>query len=252
MKKLIRYTAAVLVTWAVVTYAWAAFSHVSGFVGPAEASVTSLQFAANAVEAIDPPGLLGAPQRFAAHQIRQAARSAERLHGNAERTMAEFVDRLGHADAHRGDRRRHRHRKGRRPGRGRSFADGIVIQIDGYGQANDRAQRMAVIELERHRAQLERGQDRARRGLDRARRQMERAMEQHRRRLAVEVRVGDEGGVLRKLEIIETGQAVDMDALVAQLELEFEAEAEASLDKDKLKRRLEKLLDMLDKLERER
>ena len=248
---MIRYAVAVFLTWAVVTYAWAAFSHVSGFVGPAEASRSSLDFVANAMELVDPPGALGVPQRFATAQIRQVARSAERLHGSAERVMGELVDRLGHADAHdQSDRRRrHRHRKGR------GYAESIVIQLDKHGQAQEHAQFRARIELERHREAAERAQEGARREFSRARREMERTLRRNRRHMDVELRLDDRDIHVRELQVIDSNQMLRLEALAADLEAAFEgveADLEASLDKDELKRRLEeKIREILENLEKD-
>jgi hypothetical protein len=169
LRKLIRYSATAILAWAGVTFAWAAFSHLTGFVGPAQASAASLQFVANAVEFMDPPGVLGAPQRFAADQIRRTARSAERLHRGPERAMARLVDNLGHSAAHK-KRRRHRdhwHYSG-------SPDVQVEIPIDAIDRATERARELAVIELERHRSQARREADRARRDADRIRRDADR------------------------------------------------------------------------------
>ena len=87
---------------AFVTFAWASLSHVTGFVGPAQASEASLHWVADAITLFDPPGALGAPQRFAAGQIQGAAHTARDVHGVPERIAVDFVDWLGHDARHRG------------------------------------------------------------------------------------------------------------------------------------------------------
>lgn len=179
MKKLIRYSALAFVVWAVTTFAWAALSHATGLVGPAEASGSSLRFVASAVTFVDPPGVLGAPQRFAASQIRHAARAVERIHRAPERTMSRMMDRLGHDARHRGHRHRLRHAV-RIEREGRS----IAIPLDELDGARERATARARIELERHRREIERTRrvlERDRAGFDRERwrRQVETRRAEH-------------------------------------------------------------------------
>jgi len=165
LRKLIRFAAVAFLVWAVTTFAWAALSHVTGATGPARASGATLDFVAGAITWADPPGVLGAPQRFAARQIRRAAEAVERLHRGPERLAAEIVDELGH-----------RHRHGRhgghfviRTGSGSGPA-WVNVPIDELDQARAHAEARAAIELERHRSQL----DRARSEMERARTRMER------------------------------------------------------------------------------
>lgn len=101
MRKLASLTVLALFVWAALAFAWAAVSHVTGLPGPARASAASLDLAADAVTLADPPGVLGAPQRFAARQLRAAGGTAYRLHLGPERAMARLLDRLGHGHAHR-------------------------------------------------------------------------------------------------------------------------------------------------------
>ncbi len=101
MRKLASLTVLALFVWAALAFAWAALSHVTGLPGPARASAASLELAADAVTLADPPGVLGAPQRFAARQLRAAGGTAYRLHLGPERAMARLLDRLGHGHAHR-------------------------------------------------------------------------------------------------------------------------------------------------------
>lgn len=97
---LIRQAFAAFLVWTVLLLAWAAVSHTTGFVGPARTTEASLGMVADALDALDPPAVLGAPQRFAADRIRSAAGPAQRVHGAIERAAGAFVDRLGHDRAH--------------------------------------------------------------------------------------------------------------------------------------------------------
>lgn len=187
MRKLIRYSALAFVVWAVTTFAWAALSHATGLVGPAEASGASLRFVAGAVTFVDPPGVLGAPQRFAASQIRHAARAVERVHRGPERAMSRLMDRFGHDVAHRGHR--HRHRQVLRIERDRRA---MAIPLDELDGARERAMARARIELERHRRDLERG----RRDLERGRASFDR--ERWRR----EVEVRRQEHLQRRLDLV--------------------------------------------------
>ncbi len=111
MRKLIRFSALAFLVWAVIAMAWASVSHITGLVGPARASAASLEFVASAMTLADPPGALGAPQRFVADQIRHVARAVERAHSVPERVAAGLADAAGHRHAHHGRLRvQHRHR----------------------------------------------------------------------------------------------------------------------------------------------
>lgn len=210
MRKLIRFAAAAFLVWAVTTFAWAALSHVTGATGPATASGATLDFVAGAITWADPPGVLGAPQRFAARQIRQAADAVERLHRGPERLAAQVVDELGH---------RHRHGRG-----GRHFvvrvnrtdAPSVVrIPLDELDQARSHARARAVVELERHRSQLDQQRsrlDRARAELDRARGQAERARARAEFERTVEERV--RSGIARveeRMQEVEANERADSD-----------------------------------------
>lgn len=155
MRKLIRFSAVAFLVWAVTTFAWAAISHVTGVTGPAQASSASLNFVASAVTFADPPGPLGAPQRFAARQIRQAATAVERIHRGPERMAARLVDELGHR--HRHGRRGHRHgRRGHRHVvvselRLERDAAPFFLPLDQLDHVRAGAKTRAIIELKRHR-----------------------------------------------------------------------------------------------------
>ncbi|MFV1986954.1 MAG: hypothetical protein ACC682_06720 [Gemmatimonadota bacterium] len=183
MRKLIRVAAVAFLVWAITTFAWAAIHHVTGVTGPAEASGASLNFVASAVTFVDPPGVLGAPQRFAARQLRQAADAISRIHRGPERLAAQLVDEMGH---------RHRHRHGRRGGRHRAYVVSRApvasanrnirfsvpidasIAIDELDQARSHARARAVIELDRHRVRIDRERGRLELRRDLSERQRER------------------------------------------------------------------------------
>lgn len=220
MRKLIRYSALAFLVWAVTTFAWAALSHATGFVGPAEASGTSLRFVASAVTFVDPPGVLGAPQRLAASQIRHAARAVERIHRGPERAMGRVLDRLGHDAHHRGHRHRVRHAvRIERDGRS------LEIPLDELDGARERAMARARIELERHR----RGLERERRDLERGRSSLDR----ERWRRAVEVRRQEH--LQRRVELVR----------------ERLQGAEVGQDGDRKRKLMERLREILRELERE-
>jgi hypothetical protein len=164
LAKLIRVAAVAFLAWAITTFAWAAISHVTGVTGPAEASGESLDFVASAVTFVDPPGVLGAPQRFAAQQIRQAADAVERIHHGPERFAARLMDELGHRHKHgrRGHRDRYEVRLSRDIGQHTAEAveralqaSGFAIPIDELDRSRARAEARAVIELNRHRQQAD-------------------------------------------------------------------------------------------------
>ncbi len=249
MRKLIRYSAAAFLAWAAITFAWAALSHVSGLVGPARASAASLEFVADAVTFVNPPGVLGAPQRFAAEQIRQAARSAERLHRGPERAMTRLVDRMGHASRHGfGGRHVHRHvhrHEHRDGGRGWSRAPDVRFEmpVDALDGSAERARRLAIIELERHRGTIARE-------LRRAAREQERAA----RRFDVRIRVPEGGTVRREFRLFPPAQfESEEDRLLRKLEaVERQLERVEIEQQGELKRRIEeKLREILEELRRE-
>ena len=101
--KLIRQAFVAFLAWAVFLVAWAAVSHLTDLAGPARMTTASMGMVADALDALDPPPVLGAPQRFAATKVRSAAETAGRVHGGIERATGKFLDRLGHTRAHRHD-----------------------------------------------------------------------------------------------------------------------------------------------------
>jgi len=252
LRKLIRYAAAALITWAVITFAWAAFSHVTGFVGPARASAASLGFVASAVEFMDPPGLLGAPQRLAADRIRKAARTAGRFHRGPERAMARLVDRMGHASAHRHGRRHRHSRRGH-----------VVVEFAPRDMAAEAMRLQSVIGLELH-ARGERSSqsaglrtERARQRAERTGTRMERAMARAERRLHVETRPDGRSDhrSIHEFRFDEQERLVeDIQAAMGELEehlsgIDEEVAGISDDRKERLKRRLEetirKILDRL-------
>lgn len=92
--KLIRQACAAFLAWGVLLFAWAAVSHVTGVAGPARMTTSSLDLVAEMLDALDPPPALGAPQEFAAERVRGAAAAAGRVHGVIEDAAGSFVDRL--------------------------------------------------------------------------------------------------------------------------------------------------------------
>ncbi|WP_420635172.1 hypothetical protein [Candidatus Palauibacter sp.] len=175
--KLIRQAAGAFALWALVTYAWAGLSHLSGVPGPARASAATLGLLADALELLDPPNAVGAPQRFAAAQIRRTAHTAESVHGAVERSTGEFLDRLGHDRAH--------------------------LHVDHLVRAHERRIRVPDVHV---------------------------TIEHEEQSLS--------------LALEATELELELGAMVLKLE------SDASLDRDKLRKRLEKLLDLLEDLEK--
>ena len=95
----IRRVAAAFTLWALAICVWAALSHLTSLPGPAKASTATLEGIASLVERADPPGSLRAP-RFAAEQLRRTAHTAGRINGGIERAIGAWLDRLGHDAAH--------------------------------------------------------------------------------------------------------------------------------------------------------
>lgn len=208
MAKLIRVAAVAFLVWAITTFAWAAISHVTGVTGPAQASGASLDFVASAVTFVDPPGVLGAPQRFAARQIRQAADAIERIHHGPERFAAQLMDEMGHRHRHGRRGGRHVHEIRIAPNVGERTADAVAraletsgfgIPIDELDRARARAEARAVIELNRHRQRADQSRRRIeiRRELnDRQRERIQREIERVTERL--EQLSAEEDGEWRK------------------------------------------------------
>ncbi len=200
MRKLIKYSALAFLVWAITTFAWAALSHATGLVGPAEASGASLRFVASAVTFVDPPGILGAPQRLAAQQIRHAARAVERIHRGPERAAARLVDRLGHGARHGRHAGLHRHAiRIERHGRA------VTIPLDELDASRERAMARARVELERHRRDLERSRS------DAARHEWRSAMEARQREVEARQRERIERSAARVRSRIERIQAEQAD-----------------------------------------
>jgi len=168
LRKLIRFSAAAFLVWAVTTFAWAAISHVTGVTGPAQASGASLNFVANAVTFLDPPGILGAPQRLAARQLRRVARTVERIHRRPERVTARLMDEMGHRRCHVRHGHRHIHELRIEPD-GRAVVAPIapLPLIDRIDGVRAHAEAPVVIELqERQREHIEQTVERLRERLE--------------------------------------------------------------------------------------
>lgn len=95
----IRRVAAAFTLWALAICVWAALSHLTSLPGPAKASTATLEGIANLVERADPPGSLRAPG-FAAEQLRRTAHTAGRINGGIERAIGAWLDGRGHDAAH--------------------------------------------------------------------------------------------------------------------------------------------------------
>ena len=257
MRKLIRLSAVAFLVWAITTLAWAALSHMAGTSGPARASAASMELVASAVTFIDPPGALGAPQRFAARQIRGAARAVERFHRVPERAVAELVDALGH---------RHRHGRGGRHYAFRVRADGdargFAIPIDELDRVRDRARALAEVELERHRGEpgLHRVEaERLRSKMERQRGEMERRRgEMERRRGEMERRRGEMERRRGELDRVRTDfsfefQDVQRERIMRTIEQVAErlSRLDAEQDGDVRRKWEDRLREILRDLERE-
>jgi len=168
LRKLIRFSAAAFLVWAVTTFAWAAISHVTGVTGPARASGASLNFVADAVTFLDPPGVLGAPQRLAARQLRQVARTVERIHQGPERMTAQLMDEMGHRRCHVRHGHRHMHEvRIERDGHAVLAPIAPLHLIDELDDVRAHAEAQAVIDLqERQRERIEQSVERLRERLE--------------------------------------------------------------------------------------
>jgi len=215
VRKLVTLSALAFFAWLFITFTWAATSHLTGVPGPAQASAASLELAARAVTALDPPGPIGRPQRLAATSLRRAADLAERLHRGPERAMARLLDRLGHGHSH--------------SGHAFAFAgprESIVIEFEdwdadwqeGWAEAlRDLRENKALLELRRHewlqdgertihlrRRVLERSRER----MERGRAQIERSREQiERSRARIERSMAD---LETRLEGLSDGQQTEV------------------------------------------
>ena len=209
--KLIRPIVAAFAIWATATCAWAAISHLTGFIGPTQASRASLIVVADLLERAEAPSALGAPQRLATGQLRRTAHSVERINGAVERLIGEWIDRLGHAPAH-------RHHLRLAPIRPASAA----------GTPDERAHRRHHLRIASTPAPGTGG---------------------HRLTITVDARSED-------VPLLEVGRVQEVGRVTVDIpririrEASNDLQAEATFDRTKLKERLEKLIDLLQELER--
>ncbi len=227
----IRRVAAAFTLWALAICAWAALSHLTSLPRPAKASTATLEGMANLVERADPPGSVRAP-RFAAEQLRRTAHTAGRINGGIERAMGAWLDRLGHDAAHGRDARF---------GSAVKAADVAVIdngRITIRVDARSDAGRARIDELRALRLTappLLRTRD-AGIWIDRTEKAPAGSSEADLRLHAAR------HGETFSLKAAEAGSALD--------EASIKLDVDASLDRDKIRKRLEKLLDLLEDLEK--
>ncbi len=237
--KLIRRVAAAFTLWALAIGVWAALSHLTNLPGPARASTATLEGVAAALERAHTPGSVGASQRFAAAQLRRTAHAAGRINGAIERAVGEWVDRLGHAAAHRRDVASGSRVVFVEPS-ARVTVDGeprITIRMDARS-AQSRAQALLDLHALRVTSRQRPTALRDRGGgywIDRT----------------VEVPAGSSEADLR-LRVARLGETLSLKAVEAGSRLDdapIHLEVDANLDRKKLKERIEKLLDLLEDLE---
>lgn len=227
----IRRVAAAFTLWALAICIWAALSHLTSLPGPAKASTATLEGMANLVERADPPGSLRAP-RFAAEQLRRTAHTAGRINGGIERTIGALLDGRGHDAAHGRDAR---------VGSAVGTADVAVIdngRITIRMDARSDAGRARLAEL--HALRLSAGNPLRTRDagiwIDRTEKAPAGSSEAD-----LKLRAARHGETF-SLKVAEAGSALD--------EASIRLDVDANLDRDKLKKRLEKLLDLLEDLQR--
>ncbi|MXW65398.1 MAG: hypothetical protein F4Z72_00115 [Gemmatimonadales bacterium] len=220
----IRRVAAAFTLWALAICVWAALSHLASVPGPAKASTATLEGIAELVERADPPGSLRAP-RFAAEQLRRTAHTAGRINGGIERAVGAWLDRLGHRAAH-------------GPADVAVFDDGrITIRMD--ARSNVAGARVARVEGLGAMRIAARAPSPTRHGglwIDRTVKAPAGSSEGD-----VRLRAARHGETFA-LRAAETGSALD--------EAEVRLDVDANLDREKIKKRLEKLLDLLEDLQK--
>ncbi|MCY3698889.1 MAG: hypothetical protein OXH46_04500 [Gemmatimonadetes bacterium] len=220
----IRRVAAAFTLWAAAICVWAALSHLASLPGPARASTATLEGIANLVERADPPGSLRAP-RFAAEQLRRTAHAAGRINGGIERAIGAWLDRLGHRAAH-----------------GQAdvaIIDNGRITIRMDARSNVAGARIAHIEGLGALRIAARPPSPARHGglwIDRTAKAPAGSSD-----VDVRLRAARHGETF-SLKAAETGSALD--------EAEVRLDVDANLDREKIKQRLEKLLDLLEDLQK--
>ena len=227
----IRRVAAAFTLWALAICVWAALSHLTSLPGPAKASTATLEGMASLVERADPPGSLRAP-RFATEQLRRTAHTAGRINGGIERAIGAWLDRLGHDAAHGRDAR---------IGSAARTADvafidngRITIRMDARSDAG-RARIDELRALRLTAPPLLRTRD-AGIWIDRTEKAPAGSSEADLRLHAAR------HGETFSLKAAEAGSALD--------EASIQLDVDANLDRDKLRKRLEKLLDLLEDLQK--
>jgi len=229
----IRRVAAAFTLWVLAICVWAALSHLTSVPGPSKASKATLEGIADLVERVDPPGSLRTPQ-FAAEQLRRTAHTAGRINGGVERAVGAWLDRLGHRAAH-----------------GQAdvavLDDGrITIRVDARSNvAGSRVARIEDIHAQRLIERLgamriaARPPSPARHGglwIDQT----------------VKAPAGSSEGDVR-LRAARHGETFSLKAAEAGSALdaaEVRLDVDANLDREKIKERLEKLLDLLEDLQK--
>jgi hypothetical protein len=234
----IRRVAAAFTLWALAICVWAALSHLTSLPGPAKASTATLEGIANFVERADSRGSVRAP-RFAAEQLRRTAHTAGRINGGIERAIGAWLDRLGHDAAHGRDARF---------GSAVRAADVTVIDNGRITIRMDTRSDAGRARIEELRARIEelralrptappllRTRD-AGIWIDRTEEAPAGSSEADLRLRAAR------HGETFSLKVAEVGSALD--------EASIKLDVDASLDRDKVRKRLEKLLDLLEDLEK--
>lgn len=227
----IRRVAAAFTLWALAICVWAALSHLTSLPGPAKASTATLEGIANLVERADPPGSVRAP-RFAAEQLRRTAHTAGRINGGIERAVGAWLDGLGHDEAH-----------GRQLRFGSAVLVGerdakavignITIRLDARSDAG-RARIAELHALRRAAGNPLRTRD-AGIWIDRTEKAPAGSSEADLKLHAAR------HGETFSLKAAEAGSALD--------EASIRLDVDANLDRDKLRKRIEKLLDLLEDLQ---
>lgn len=228
----IRRVAAAFTLWALAICVWAALSHLTSLPGPAKASTATLEGMASLVERADPPGAFRAP-RFAAEQLRRTAHTAGRINGGIERVIGSWLDGLGHDEAH-----GRQLRFGSAVLVGERDAKAVIGNITIRMDARSDAGRARIAEL--HALRRTAGNPLRTRDagiwIDRTEKAPAGSSEADLKLHAAR------HGETFSLKAAEAGSALD--------EASIQLDVDANLDRDKLRKRLEKLLDLLEDLQK--
>ncbi|MYA32960.1 MAG: hypothetical protein F4164_14410 [Gemmatimonadales bacterium] len=233
----IRRVAAAFTLWAAAICVWAALSHLTSMPGPAKASTATLEGIAEFVERADPPGSLRAPG-FAAEQLRRTAHTAGRINGGIERAIGAWLDRLGHEPAHgRHVRVGSAVRVAERDAEAVIDNGHITIRVDARSNvAGARVARVEGLDAMRLVARSPSSGQPGGLWIDRS----------------VEAPAGSSAGDVR-LRAARHGETFSLKAAGAGSaldEAEVRLDVDANLDREKIKERLEKLLDLLEDLQK--